>query len=194
GDERSVSKWWITVSRRLGEKYLKAGCYAEARDCAQEAIALGSEGWQSHLLLGKAQWRLGASEEAYGSVKRAAELNREEPSVRKWWIGVSRRLGEEYLKAGHYAEARDCAKEAIGFGSEGWQSHLLLGEAQWRLGAFEEAYGSVKRAAELNREEPSVRKWWISVSRRLGEEYLKAGHYAEARDCAQEAIALGSEG
>ena len=50
--ETRVSIWRTAVSRRLGEKHLAAGRYAEARDCLQEAFA-------GHLHLSEARLKRG---------------------------------------------------------------------------------------------------------------------------------------
>ena len=126
---------------------LKASRYAEARDCAEEAIALSATSWESHLLLSKAQWSLGALEDARRSARRAAELNSEEPRVSKWCTTVNQRLGEKYLKDSRYAEARDCLREAIVRAEASGTTYLLLSEACLKLGDFRGALRAAARAA-----------------------------------------------
>ena len=181
-----MSKWWRTVSQRLGNNYLKAGRYAEARDCAEESIALRAERWEPHLLLSKAQWGLGALEDALRSARRAAELNSEEPSVSRWWRTVSQRLGDKYLKAGRYAEARDCLREAIVGAEPNGISHLLLSEAYLKLGDFRGAWRAAARAADLAPEQAKVHDdrrafyivmkamWWLARFRSRLDHRLRA--------------------
>jgi tetratricopeptide (TPR) repeat protein len=130
---------------------LKLGSYTEARDCAEEAIALNAKSWESHLLLSKARWNLGDLEDARQSARRATELNREEPRVRKWWTMVNEGLGENYLKDGRYADARDCLREAIVVAEASPTSHLLLSQACLKVGDFRGALHATARAG---------RSWW----------------------------------
>jgi tetratricopeptide (TPR) repeat protein len=148
---------------------------------AEEAVAANpsSPAWLARLM--RLLDKQGRTEEAVAAARKALELSPQEG--RPYVL-----LGTILLKAGRHAEARDCAEDAIALNAESWQSHLLLSKARWGLGALEDARRSAKRAAELSREEPSVSKWWTTVSQRLGNKYLKAGRHAEARDCLQEAI------
>ena len=165
---------------------LKAGRYAEARDCAEESIALRAERWEPHLLLSKAQWGLGALEDALRSVRRAAELNSEEPSVSKWWRTLTQRLAGTYLKTGRYAEARDCLREAIVGAEPNGISHLLLSEAYLKLGDFRGAWRASARAADLAPEQAKVHDdrrlfyvvmkaiWWLARFRSRLDHRLRA--------------------
>ena len=133
---------------------LKAGRCADARNYAEEAISLSAESWEPHLLLSKVQWELGALEDARRSVRRAAELSKEKSTVSKWWATVNRRLGDKYLKAGRYAEARDCVREAIGCAEAKDINDLFL--ACMKLGDFRAAWRVVARNAELAPEQAQV--------------------------------------
>jgi tetratricopeptide (TPR) repeat protein len=132
---------------------LKASRYAEARDCAQEAIALCATSWECHLLLSKAQWSLGALEDARRSAGQAAELNSAEPQVTKWWSTVNLRLGEKYLNDSRYAEARDCLQEVIFPAEASGATYLHLSKACLKLGDFRGALRAGARAAR------SWRQW-----------------------------------
>jgi Flp pilus assembly protein TadD len=179
----------------LANILLKAGRYAEARDCAEEAITLRAESWEPYLLLSEAQWRLGALEDAHRSARRAAELNSEEPSVSKWWRTVSQHLADKYLKAGRYAEARDCLREAIVGAEANGISHFLLSEACLKLGDFRGALRAAARAADLAPEQAQVHDdrrafyivmkamWWLArfrsrLDHRLRAFKIKAGWVA----------------
>ncbi len=71
-DEPSASKWWATVSQRLGEKYLKDGRYAEARECLQQAIGC-AEATGTNELLAEACVKLGDFRGALRAAWRAAQ-------------------------------------------------------------------------------------------------------------------------
>ena len=143
----------LRVPRRLlSEDQERRGNLELALRYAEEAVAANpsSPAW---FRLAKLLDKQGRTEQAVAAARKALELS---PKEGPHYVLLATIL----LKAGRYAEARDCAEESIALRAERWEPHLLLSKAQWELGALEDALRSVRRAAELNSEEPSVSKWW----------------------------------
>lgn len=131
----------------LANILLKFERYAEARDAAEKAIELSTGEWEPHLLLSKTLLRLGEVEHAHRSAMRGHDLGLREPRACLWYETINERLGEEYLKAGRFAEARNCLQIASAGTRADTMTHLHLTKACLRLGDLRGALRASGRAA-----------------------------------------------
>jgi Flp pilus assembly protein TadD len=119
---------------------------------AEEIVAANPSGAEFARVAGLLN-KLGRTEQALAAVQKARELSPQEEAYAVL-------LAKILLKAGRYAEARDCLQEADVGAKAGGVSHLLLSEACLKLGDFRGAWRAMARAAELTPKLARVPKDW----------------------------------
>lgn len=129
------------------EALLKSDAGEEAFEAARQAVELAPANVQAQMLLGLAGWRydrLGVAQEA---MERAVALSGRKPALLidyAWFMASERgpRLAEE------------AAREAVEASPEASTAWAALGLAQFRLHRFDDAEASLKRALQLDPNDP----------------------------------------
>jgi len=136
------------VARAIrAQALLKSGAGEDALEEAQRAVELDPNSQHAHTILGIAAWRSARLTLAQQSLERALELSGRKPGLLvdyAWFMASERgpRLAEE---------AAQEAVLAAGTSSTAWAA---LGLAQFRLHRREEAEASLRRALELDPNDP----------------------------------------
>jgi len=136
------------VARAIrAQALLKSGAGEDALEEARRAVELDPNSQHAHTILGIAAWRSARLTLAQQSLERALELSGRKPGLLvdyAWFMASERgpRLAEE---------AAQEAVLAAGTSSTAWAA---LGLAQFRLHRREEAEASLRRALELDPNDP----------------------------------------
>lgn len=126
---------------------LKSGAGEEALEEARRAVQLDPKSEHAHTILGIAAWRSSRLTLAQQSLERALELSGRKPGLLAdyaWFMAAERgpRLAE------------DAAREAVRVNSTSSTAWAALGLAQFRLHRREDAEVSLRRALELDPNDP----------------------------------------
>jgi tetratricopeptide (TPR) repeat protein len=168
----------------LGDLHRRDERFAEAEAAYAEAIrrlpAVGREAWRLLYARGMALERLKRWDEAEAALKRALELEPDQPLVLNYlgysWVDQGRNLDEAKAMLHKAVELRP--EDGFIVDSLGW--------AYFRLGEFEKAATYLERAVELEPGDPVIND-------HLGDAYWRVGRVREARFQWQRALSLKPE-
>jgi tetratricopeptide (TPR) repeat protein len=136
--------------QQLSKEQRRRGNFELALRYAEEIVAASPSG-MAFARVATLLDRLGRTEVALTAVRRAMELAPQEG-------GHAVLLATILLKAGRYAEARDCLQQATVDAKANSNRYLLLSEACLKLGDFRGAWHATARAAELTAKLPKDRR------------------------------------
>jgi tetratricopeptide (TPR) repeat protein len=168
----------------LGDLYRHAERYADAEAAYGEAIArLGKpapDDWRLFYARGMALERLNRWPEAEASLKKALELQPDQPLVLNY-------LGYSWVDRGeNLDQAQGMLKRAVELKPDDGYIVDSLGWAYFRLGQYDKAVTYLERAAEI---EPGD----ATINDHLGDAYWRAGRQREARFQWRQALAFKPE-
>ena len=138
------------------EALLKSDAAEDALAEARRAVELDPENHHPHTLLGLAAWRAGRLTLAQQSLERAIELSGRKPGLLAdyaWFMASERgpRMAEQ------------AANEAVHANHESSTAWAALGLAQFRLHRRKAAQASLKRALELDANDPYAQSAMVTL-------------------------------
>lgn len=138
------------VLSSMGTLYFQQGDVQKAADTYRRAIAVRPNASMTHRNLGDALARLGRSDEARASYRRAVELAEADRLVNPADVQNLANLALFHAKAGDVAEARRCIEEAVQRGGDDQTVRVRAAQAYAVLGSVDEALAALARAIALN--------------------------------------------
>jgi tetratricopeptide (TPR) repeat protein len=156
----------------LGEVYYTLKRYNKARAALRQATLLGTENYDTYLLLGNSCLAVEQYEAAIKAYSKALLYRPED------WYALSY-LGRAYYEAGKYQEALSAITKCLEIGEDGnGQVLQLLGDIYNSLGRFPEAISAYKQSIEINPRPPD---WHL----KLAQAFKSSGQIEEANKSTQ---------
>ena len=165
------------------EKALKEsskGNRVKAAEGLERALKLAPDFYEAQHSLGIQYIGLQKYDQAETALQRARDLSPKaaEPLINLGTLYYQR--GESYSDAGRaeeaaamFKKANDVLEESIRLNPLSSSAHLYLGATRYKMGSYDEAETSLKRALELNADEQNARLMLVNV-------YTKSARYNEA--------------
>lgn len=174
--EAEVDRWRVDCTEKLAHGPLR-----DARPAC--AKLFDPEDADKLTILGTLYGQHGDFEEALEPLRRAAELSPNSPQMQY-------NLAFDYFELGRYAEARTPVAEAVERWPDLFPLNALYGAVLDKLGEAEPACRALRRAHELNPQDPSTASLLYQVSLRLAAKALTGKQYETSLGYLREAAEL----